>query len=682
MQNAAPTASLAKGLVIGLFGLVAVAYLGGYFFLLSLRLAHYQAAPPPYFATPLTIPKYAYYYWDRRDVRVRIVSSSALALLLVGGFGLIALLPKKKPLHGDAKFASSRQIRKAGLFSQDGLLVGRHGKRYLTWPGQGGLLLEAPPRSGKGVSIVVPNLLNWPGSVLVLDIKQENWRLTAGYRSNFSDTHLLDPLSETGTTARWNPLDYVSSNPFLRIDDIQRIASMLCQEVPGADPFWVKSSRSLFVGIALYLFERRDYERAQNADPHNRDKIPEVPVTVGEILRLAMASDEEGFNKHLKRIIDGWAGIDRPLSPQCVALIMDLVDLAPQTASSVRKTFTSQLDLWLNPLLDMATSASDFDLRELRTKKLSIYIGIKPRDFVQLMTLMNLFFQQALGEQTKELPEDNPAIKYRLLLALDEVTSIGKIPALVNSMGFIPGYDIVPLLVVQTASQFDEVYGPHGRKIIQKALTARIVFAPNNMEDARNICAELGDTTVKVRSRNVPGFGGGQNRSPSTTISEQRRALMLPQELKAMQRTEQLFLLDYLQTVKCKRIEYYTDPVFKARVLPPPIVRSHDVTRFTGVRADDRFAMWQDKILKARRASAPAGTVSVPRAMPEVPPVQTKTGLSQRSEVAPASRFSLDFSQVEIPAGRYLSPSEVPAAVEAFMDDLEASEASLADAAA
>ncbi|MDP9082987.1 MAG: type IV secretory system conjugative DNA transfer family protein, partial [Pseudomonadota bacterium] len=236
--------------------------------------------------------------------------------------------------------------------------------------------------------------------------------------------------------------------------------------------------------------------------------------------------------------------------------------------------------------------------------------------------------------------------------------------------------------VVQTASQFDEVYGPHGRKIIQKALTARIVFAPNNMEDARNICAELGDTTVKVRSRNVPGFGGGRNRSPSTTISEQRRALMLPQELKAMQRTEQLFLLDYLQTVKCKRIEYYTDPVFKARVLPPPIVRSHDVTRFTGVRAEDRFAMWQDKILKAQRASAPAGTVSVPRAMPVVPPVQTKTGLSQRSEVAPASRFSLDFSQVEIPAGRYLSPSEIPAAVEAFMDDLEASEASLADAAA
>jgi type IV secretory pathway TraG/TraD family ATPase VirD4 len=89
----------------------------------------------------------------------------------------------------------------------------------------------------------------------------------------------------------------------------------------------------------------------------------------------AMASDEEGFSKHWKRIIEGWAAIGKPLSPQCVSLIMDVVDLATQTASSVRKTFTSQLDLWLNPLLDLATAASDFDLRDLRKKKMAVYLG-------------------------------------------------------------------------------------------------------------------------------------------------------------------------------------------------------------------------------------------------------------------------------------------------------------------
>jgi hypothetical protein len=73
----------------------------------------------------------------------------------------------------------------------------------------------------------------------------------------------------------------------------------------------------LFVGIALYLFERRDYERAYNNDPAHQDPMPVVPVTIGEVLRQAMASDEEGFSKHWKRIIEGWAAIGKPLSPQC-----------------------------------------------------------------------------------------------------------------------------------------------------------------------------------------------------------------------------------------------------------------------------------------------------------------------------------------------------------------------------
>ena len=115
-----------------------------------------------------------------------------------------------------------------------------------------------------------------------------------------------------------------------------------------------------------------------------------------------MYKRQEGFSKHWKRIIEGWAAIGKPLSPQCVSLIMDVVDLATQTASSVRKTFTSQLDLWLNPLLDMATAESDFDLRDLRKKKIAVYLGIKPRDFERLQVVMNVFFQQAIGEQTAE----------------------------------------------------------------------------------------------------------------------------------------------------------------------------------------------------------------------------------------------------------------------------------------
>ena len=156
----------------------------------------------------------------------------------------------------------------------------------------------------------------------------------------------------------------------------------------------------------------------------------------------------------------------------------------------------------------MATSASDFDLRDLRKKKISVYLGIKPRDFERLQIVMNVFFQQAIGEQTAELPENNPLLKYQLLVVLDEFTAVGRIPILLTSIAFVPGYNVRTLMVIQTPSQLDEVYGQNGRKIMLKTLAARIIFPPNDMEDARNVSEELGYTTVKSRSRTVPGRHG------------------------------------------------------------------------------------------------------------------------------------------------------------------------------
>ena len=652
-SSAATEHRLPKLIVVSLVGIVATFYLGAYFFLLFLKLA-------PTEASPLTMPRYAYYYWDNRDVRSRLVGAAALALLIVGGLALIVALPKRRSLHGDARWAKSRHIRRAGLLADQGIILGRYKNRYLVLPGQTGVILAAPPRSGKGVSCVVPNLLNWPGSVLVLDIKKENWALTAGYRSLFSEVYLFDPFSADGRTARWNPFTYVSENPHLRIDDVQRIATMLCQEAPGADPFWVKSARSLFVGIALYLFERRDYERAYNADPSHQDPMPVVPVTVGEVLRQAMASDEEGFSKHWKRIIEGWAAIGKPLSPQCVSLIMDVVDLATQTASSVRKTFTSQLDLWLNPLLDMATAESDFDLRDLRKKKIAVYLGIKPRDFERLQVVMNVFFQQAIGEQTAELPESNPLLKYQLLVVLDEFTAVGRLPVLLTSIAFVPGYNVRPLMVIQTPSQLDEVYGQNGRKIMLKTLAARIIFPPNDMEDARNVSEELGYTTVKSRSRTVPGVMGGGKRSPSTNVSDQRRALMLPQEIKEMPADRQLLFVEHVLPVKCHKIRYFEDPIFKKRLLPAPAVKKQDISAYNGGRTDDHFAMWQERVSRGGR-TIPPRAVHAPAPLSEPGP----------NISASAGEFSLDFSAVRIPPGRFLTGSELDAAVHSFLDELE-----------
>jgi type IV secretion system protein VirD4 len=322
------------------------------------------------------------------------------------------------------------------------------------------------------------------------------------------------------------------------------------------------------------------------------------------------------------------------------------------------------LDLWLNPLLDLATSASDFDLRDLRKKKMAVYLGIKPRDFERLQVVMNVFFQQAIGEQTAELPEINPLLKYQLLVVLDEFTAVGRIPILLNSIAFVPGYNVRTLTVIQTPSQLDECYGPNGRKIMLKTLAARIIFPPNDMDDARNISEELGYTTVKSRSRTVPGVMGGSNRSPSTNLTDQRRALMLPQEIKEMPADQQLLFVEHVLPVKCRKIKYFEDPIFKERLLPPPGVKKHDVAKYSGARTDDHFAMWQERTGRDNRIAALP--VPVPRTAPPPEP------MTDTSAPAAAEAFSLDFSGVQIPPGRYLTPSELDGAVNSFLDDLEA----------
>ena len=528
----------------------AALYFAGYFFVWSLRA-------DPAHTTPLTIIRYAYYYSDYPTVHRRLLMSSAAGLGFVSLAFVGLAFPQPRPLHGDARFARREEIRAAGLFAQEGIILGEIGSRYLILAGQQSVILAAPPRSGKGVGVVVPNLLNWNGSVVCVDIKRENWTITAGYRAASGHAcYLFDPLAEDGRTARWNCLSYVSPHPEQRINDIQRIADMLYAEAPGTDPFWTASARSLFVGICLYLFE-----------------TPSLPVTIGEIRRQGMATDDEGFAAHWKRIVEGRQSGLHPLSDECVRALYDLIDLAPVTASSVRKTFVSRLDLWANPLLDQATSANDFDLTKLRKTPVSIYVAINPDDLHRLRPVLSLFFQQAIGLQTRELPEHNQDLRYQVLMALDEFTALGRIPIISESIAFVPGYNVRILLVIQAPSQLRETYGPHASETMMKSVAARIVFSPKDFPDAKEVSDELGFQTRKVRTHSKPSFGAlnrARGRSNSVNISEHARLLLLPQEVKAIGQDRAIIFLENSRPIFCKKIRYFTDSRFRARLLPPP----------------------------------------------------------------------------------------------------------------
>ncbi|MEZ5512478.1 MAG: type IV secretory system conjugative DNA transfer family protein [Steroidobacteraceae bacterium] len=633
---------IARTLACALFALIAAGYLAGYIFLSWI-------GGNPRAATPLTIARYSYYYGDREPMRRRLLVSLTAASAAVLASVVVLLVPRPRSLHGDARFATRREIAAAGLLGDGGIILGRLGRRCLMLQGQQGVALAAPPRAGKGTGVVIPNLLNWPDSVICVDIKRENWTLTAGFRAaNGQACFLFDPFSEEGHTARWNPFFYVSEDPLKRVNDLQRIAEMLYPDPPNVDPFWTASARSLFLGIALYLFE-----------------TPSAPKTIGEVLRQGMASDDEGFGQHWKRVIEGRNSGSFPLSPQCVRALYDVIDLAPVTASSIRKTFTSRLDLWLNPILDAATSANDFDLRELRRKPLSIYVGVNPDDLHRLRPVLALFFQQAIGLQTRTLPEHDPSLTRQVLMLLDEFTALGRIPIIAESISYLPGYNVRVLLVIQTPAQLREVYGPNGAETMLKSLAARIVFTPKDIADAREISDELGNTTVKVRTVSKPTMDLSDargRRQRSVSISEQRRALLLPQEVKALNAEEAIVFYEGLMPIRCRKIRYFDDRRFTARLLPAPIVERR--------RASDPESRGPPGI---EQSVAPATMSSLEQRATVVPETVVRDATLadiDRLESLTLEDFAADFEQVTVPQAGRLSDREMDDAVESFLATL------------
>ncbi|GFE87298.1 type IV secretory system conjugative DNA transfer family protein [Steroidobacter agaridevorans] len=642
--NVRATRRLARATVLGGGALVLSQYLAGYAFLWSV-------GADPRAATPLTIARYAYYFSDRADIALRLKVASAIGVLVIVVAALPALLPRKRALHGNATFATRREMARAGLFSTSGFYLGRVGRRDLVLGGQQGVLLSAPPRSDKGTAIVIPNLLTWPGSVVCLDLKIENWTISAGYRQRCGqDVFLFDPLNEAGDTACWNCLSYVSADPNLRINDVQHIAAILYPEIPGTDPFWSAGARSLFLGITLFVLE-----------------TPSLPPTLGEVLRQGMASDSEGFSHHWKRIIEGRQSGRFALSQPCVRALSDVIDLAPVTASSIRKTFTSRLDLLANPLLDRATSRNDFDLRELRRRPMSIYIGIRPADLHRLKPLLNLFIEQAIGLQTKTLPEHDSSLRYQVAMILDEAPAIGRIPILAESIAYLPGFNVRILLVVQALSQLRDVYGAQTAETMMKSLAVRIAYAPKDFAEANELSQELGNTTVRVKSYSRPLgdlFERQGRRGRTVNISEQRRPLMLPQEIKELGRDHEIVIYEGLRPILARKNRYFEDPRLRVRLHPPPARASPHPAPVVAASENDAPLTQEEGVIET---SAPAAK-----------PVRRRASRRREARVEDLERideltlddFDVDWSRVELPQkpeGERLTSEELHRAVNSFL---------------
>lgn len=242
---------------------------------------------------------------------------------------------------------------------------------------------------------------------------------------------------------------------------------------------------------------------------------------MGGIYRLS-SGDGTDLKKYLKSLSER-----RFLSSNAKSAFANLLSQADETFASIMGTLKEPLNAWINPVLDAATSADDFVLTDLRKKKMTIYIGIQPNKLAESRLIINLLFSQIINLNTRELPKSNPELKYQCLLLMDEFTSIGKVDIIATAVAYMAGYNIRLLPIIQSMAQLDATYGKDLSRTIITNHALQILYAPREQQDANDYSEMLGYTTIK--KKNVT-----RGRETTHSVSEERRALMLPQELKAM----------------------------------------------------------------------------------------------------------------------------------------------------
>jgi type IV secretion system protein VirD4 len=486
------------------------------------------------------------------------LASIALPVLVTGGMAFGLLMPVKREQHGSARFASRSELRKAGLLQEDrpddkhpSIIVGKLAERFLYFRGMQFMFLAAPTRSGKGVGIVIPNLLHYRDSVVVLDIKDENFKITAGFRAQCGqEVHRFAPDDEDFRTSGWNPLSYVRDDEVFRVGDLMSITNIL---YPPSEDVWSSTAESLFLGLALYVMDT-----AKERHNFNIAFIQQAATS------LRFLKDEKAFDTYVEERKEF-----EPLSNDCTKHLRKFSQTSDKLRGSIVISFDKPLGAFIDPVTARATNVNSFDLREVRIKRMSIYVCIKPGNIDKYGSLLNLFFQQLLTLNMRQLPEDNPRLRFQCLLLLDEFPAMGRVAIIEKASAYMAGYNMRLLLIFQSKSQVKDrkLYDETGAKTLLGNMALQVCYAPRDDDDAKDYSAMIGDMTWKgvSRSRQLGTFFSDKGSGRSESVSDQRRAVLLPQEVKDIGQDAEIVSMENMRPALADKIRWYREPVFAAR---------------------------------------------------------------------------------------------------------------------
>ncbi len=449
--------------------------------------------------------------------------------------------------HGSAHWGDG-----AALARPRGLLVGRHGRALLRVGGDGHVLTVAPTRSGKGVSAVIPNLLDYPGSVLVTDPKGENYAVTARWRRALgAPVYAFDPFGVAGGGATYNPLDLIDAGSADAVDDARLLADMLV--LPGArdseQAFWNEEARGVLTGLILHVAANAPAELRTLTQVRALLTLPPEPFT--DLLDEMQGTQAAGG-----------------LVARAAARIRQKADRERSGVLSTAQSHTHFLD---SPRMARVLERSTVDLALLKREAVTVYL-ILPTDrmdaYARWLRLMIGCALLAMA-RTRGQPAE------RVLFLLDEFAHLGRMHPVQRDIGLAGGFGVTFWLVVQDLAQLKSTYGETWLTFLANIGVLQ-AFGINDWDTAEYLSKMTGDATIRVASEHHSrGVSRGPHPQRQTgtgrTESEHGRRLLLPDEVRRLPREAALLFVKGDPPLLVERLNYLHDREFQGRADPNPL---------------------------------------------------------------------------------------------------------------
>ena len=482
--------------------------------------------------------------WQARYARVQTIAPYfrfgwliVAAVASGGAFSIVSIWRRRDDASPTKSHGSAHWGTGDSLMREQGLILGRIDSQLLRFAGEGHVLTVAPTRSGKGVSCVIPNLLDHPGSVLVTDPKGENYAVSARWRREMGQrVHAFDPFDIAGGDAAFNPLDLIDAESLEAVDEARMLADMMVlpESRGGEQLFWNEEARAVLTGLILHVAASAPPELRTLA--HVRTLLTLAPELFAELLKEMRESRAAGG-----------------LVSRSAARILQKAEKERSGVISTAQSHTHFLD---SPRMARVMRRSTVDLAALKRESISIYL-ILPTDrleayarWLRIMIAFALLATARVRGQPRE----------RILFLLDEFAHLGKMHPVQRDIGLAGGFGVAFWLIVQDLSQLRSTYGETWPTFLANADVLQ-AFGTNDWDTAEYLSKMTGDATIYVASENQSrGISRGrqsqQQQSAAMTKAEKGRRLLLPDEVRRMPRSLELLFVKGSAPLLVDRLSY------------------------------------------------------------------------------------------------------------------------------